>query len=210
MVGVELDHERTVRAELALAREQDQSDQPEGEAVEHRQSEIDDRHDDVDLEAAVGVGLHEIGGGGQLLGRDLRGDRRGEHQQHELARQGRIDALHRRQQHDVDDGLQAREAEAVGRLELGTLDRLDAGPHDLRRVGAHVHDQRDHGRDLGGELQPEARQAEIDDEDLHQQRRVADQLDIEADGGPDPAVAVDAQQSAAPCRPRARARSTRR
>ena len=208
MVGVELDHSGVPRRRRRSNSSRPIS--PEAEAVERRQREIDHRHDHVDLEAPVGVGLHEVGGGGELLGRDLRGDRRGEHQQHALARQRRIDALHGGQQHDMQDGLQARETQAVGGLELGALDRLDAGTHDLGGVGAHVDGQRDHRRDLGRELQPQAGEAEIDDEDLDQQRRVADRLDVGADQAAQTAARHRPAPLRTPCRARSRRRSTGR
>ena len=71
------------------------------------------------------------------------------------------------------------------------VDGLDARPHDLRRVGAHIHHERNDGRCFGREFEAHARQAEIDDENLHEQGRVADQLDIEADQQPQHAPAVN-------------------
>ena len=58
-------------------------------------------------------------------------------------------------------------------------DRLEAGAHDLGGIGADIDGQRGRRDGEGREFQPEAGEAEIDEEDLDQQRRVADRLDIE-------------------------------
>ena len=64
--------------------------------------------------------------------------------------------------------------------------RLDAGADDLGRVGAEIDH---HGEEGGGgfaEFQPERRQAEEDEEQLHDERRVADQFDIDRDDAAEP------------------------
>ena len=82
-----------------------------------------------------------------------------------------------------DDVLQeggARETDRAAGFPLALVNREDASPVDFRQIGAVVHRQSD---DAGGEgLEPDAilRQAIIDDEQLDEQRRAPDDLDIGA------------------------------
>jgi hypothetical protein len=60
--------------------------------------------------------------------------------------------------------------------------RFDAGAHDLGRIGAEIDDQGDERRRQRVEAEAERRQPEIDEEELRQQGRVADRLDVAQDG----------------------------
>src|ERR1700754_1222843 len=81
------------RAEPATAREQHEAKAPETGAHHQRQNDVEHGDDDVGLERAVGVRLDVVGDRGELFRRNLRADRGGQHQQHELAGQRRIDLL---------------------------------------------------------------------------------------------------------------------
>jgi hypothetical protein len=65
------------------------------------------------------------------------------------------------------------------------VDTLDAGPDDLDAIGADIDDQRDHRCGVGRQADAERRQAEEDHEDLDQERRIANQLDIGVDDDAD-------------------------
>src|SRR5262249_49937376 len=74
-------------------------------------------------------------------------------------------------------------AERPPRLELPGGDCLDAGTHDLRGVGAEVdHHRRERGL-VGPKAEADRGQPEVHEEDLHQERRVADGLDVGAGRG---------------------------
>ena len=88
--------------------EQEPIEQCEEQPESKGESEIETTGHQIDLEAAIGIRLNDVGDRGQFLRRDLRGHARCQHQQHELAAQRRIDPFHRGQQHDVQDGLKAR------------------------------------------------------------------------------------------------------
>src|SRR3954464_7609491 len=85
------------RAEPATAREQHQAEAPEARAHHQRQDDVEYGDDDVGLERAVSIRLDVVGDRGELFRRDLRADRGGQHQQHELAGQCRINLLDRGQ-----------------------------------------------------------------------------------------------------------------
>jgi hypothetical protein len=63
-------------------------------------------------------------------------------------------------------------------LDLTPGDGLDAGAHDLAGIGAKVNRHRGKRGGISGEADADHRQREIKDEDLDQEGRVADQLDI--------------------------------
>jgi hypothetical protein len=77
--------------------------------------------------------------------------------------------------------LQRDQVLGAAGLELAARDRLDAGPHDLRGIGAEVHD---HAQERGlARGQPDAQrgQAEVDQQELDQEGRVPDRLDVGLD-----------------------------
>jgi len=74
--------------------------------------------------------------------------------------------------------LPARQGHAFGGLELALGNGVDACADDFAGVGRDVDDQRNGGGGKGAQLQAHGGQAEVDDEDLDQQRCVADQFDI--------------------------------
>jgi hypothetical protein len=73
------------------------------------------------------------------------------------------------------------QAERAARLDLAGWHHLHARTHDLRGVGAEIDYHRQQRRLLGRQAQSERRQAEIDQQQLDQEWRVADRLDIDLD-----------------------------
>ena len=96
-----------------------------------------------------------------------------------------IDRLDRLEEHDMAEGLAGGEAERAAGLDLAAAYGFEAGAQDLGAIGAHIDRQRDQRRSVGAEPDADRGQAEEDDEELHQQRRVADGLDIDAGGKAD-------------------------
>ena len=93
---------------------------------------------------------------------------------------GRHDA-HRLRQHDLTHPLPARQAGRERRLDLAGRHRTDAGCDDLADEAGGEVGQRDDAGGEGIELDPEFRQDEEDQENLHQERRPADQVDPGSD-----------------------------
>ena len=76
--------------------------------------------------------------------------------------------------------------EADAGFDLALRHRLDAGADDLGRIGAEI-DR--HGEERGGRFgraSRRGRQAEEDEKQLHDERRVADQFDIGDDDAAEP------------------------
>jgi len=59
--------------------------QPGHGAHQQRHQQMGGGHQHIGLDRAEGLGLHTVGHRGQFLGRDLRADRGGQHQQYVLA-----------------------------------------------------------------------------------------------------------------------------
>ena len=76
------------------------------------------------------------------------------------------------------ENLPGLQREALRRLDLAARGGSDAGAHDLGRVGAVVQHQRHAGRHDRRQADAQRRQAEEHQEQLHQQRRVAEQFHI--------------------------------
>ena len=149
------------------------------ERVSIASNEIGQRHQQIDLEIAEIARRHEVGGIGQVLRRDLRHHRRAQHDDDDLRRQRRIDLLECLLEDDMAQHLPLGHGEADAGLDMAFRHRLDAGADDLGRVGAEIDD---HGEEGGGgfaELHAERGQAEEDEEQLHDEGRVADQFDID-------------------------------
>ena len=136
----------------------------------------------IDLEAAIGRAVDDARHVEELLDADLAEDAGRQHEEGELAGERREDDLERRLEDDEAEDLPARQAERHAGIALAGRHRFDAGAHDLGRVGAEIDDQRDQRRRQRVEAEAEAGQPEIDEEELRQQRRVADRLDVAQDG----------------------------
>ena len=74
--------------------------------------------------------------------------------------------------------LGAREAERGRGLPLDRGNRVEAGAQGLGHVGAAQEDEADDRAGLAAPLDTHARQAEVDEEELHEQGRVARQCDV--------------------------------
>jgi len=104
-------------------------------------------------------------------------------QRHGESGQGRQDQAHRLRQDDVAIGLQPGQPEAGRRLPLAACDAHDPASEDLGRERRLEQRQAKNGGPVA--VEPDQwRQDEIDDVELHQERRVADQLDIDGGRGP--------------------------
>ena len=120
--------------------------------------------------------------------RDRVGNGRGLDQVDQIVVERRQADAERERQDHVDVGLQPRVAEAFGGFERLARHRLDAGAEDLdverarverqadRRPGEVRHDRHRHAG-AGGDLQVRA-EREIEEIELHQRRRVAEELDV--------------------------------
>src|SRR5579862_8022324 len=136
------------------------------------------RDHDIGLEAREGLRIDIVACGGKVGRRDHRNDARGQQQEDELAGQRRIDGSERWLENDVAKDLHALEAERDPGLHLPPVDRLDARADDLGAVCAHVDCERHQRRGVRIERNADGGEAEIDEEDLDEERRVADHLDI--------------------------------
>src|SRR5262249_7655691 len=155
----------------------------------------------ADREVERGHDAEDLEGQECLLHEDLPGPRQLDVAQHRHDR-GVLDQPdgqpHRGRDHDADrlgeddppHDLEVAEAEGPGAVPLVPADRLDPGPHDLGHKGAAVHDQRGDPGPEDRHLDPqEDRQREEDDVELHEERRVADHLDVGRGRHPQPPAA---------------------
>src|SRR5690606_152310 len=123
----------------------------------------------------------------EVLRRDLRDDAAAEEEEHDVARDRRVDVPHRLEGDDVAEGVPPPEAERGGGRELAAGDRGDAGPHHLGGVCAEMDREREDRRGPCGEAESDAGEAEEDEEERDQKRRVAEELDIRPDEAAGPA-----------------------
>jgi hypothetical protein len=150
---------------------------PKGEGHE----QIQGSRREVEFKRTERGGLERIGDRGEIDGGDGRNHAGAQHQQDELARQRGKDRLERREYHDEAEDVEAAKPERAPGLDLALRHRIDARAHDLGRIGAEI---RHHGGErglVGVEPDAERRQREIDDEELDEKRRVANELDIAGD-----------------------------
>ena len=75
----------------------------------------------------------------------------------------------------------ALEVERQARFNLAPGNRLDTGADDFGGIGPQVHHHGGQGRGMGRPAQAQGGQRKKEKEQLHQERRVADQLDIGVD-----------------------------
>ncbi len=127
------------------------------------------------------------------MGGDGRAYARCQHHQHELAAERWIDLGDGGHDNDVTINLVLGEAQRLTRLDLRLVHRLDAGADDLRRIGGKIDRHADQRRRIRPDAKAETRQAEIDDEQLHEERRVADDFDISIHDDADDATIDGAQ-----------------
>ena len=93
-------------------------------------------------------------------------------------------------ENDVADRLQPGEAERCRGVEFGRPDGAEAGALDFGQVGAGVERDADNDGLERGQDDASVGQGEVEEEDLHQQRRVEEEDDIGADGPAQRAAAV--------------------
>ena len=97
---------------------------------------------------------------------------------HEFVHEGRDDSPDGLRNDHIAHRLKVGHSQRSRRLGLTFLDRLDAGTEDLGHVCAVVEAQRDYAGSQA--VQPDAQvgQGEVDEQDLNEQRRAADELDL--------------------------------
>ena len=94
------------------------------------------------------------------------------------------------------EGLERRHGEARAGLELAARRGLYAGADNLAAIGAEIDDHGEIGRGHLVHLDADAGQTEEDEEELDQERRIPNQLDIGSDQGLEPARAERARPGA--------------
>ena len=92
--------------------------------------------------------------------------------------QGRQHTLEGLRQYHVAHRLAGAQAQGTRRFILATGDGLHAGAHDFGHVGTREQRQRGNPGKLPGQVEHRA-DKEIENEDLHQQRRAPHQLDVD-------------------------------
>ena len=91
-------------------------------------------------------------------------------------------------------GLAVREAERAGGFHLALVDRFDRGADDLGEIGRDVQREGQPRREeaaLDVERRNELRQRVVDEKELHQKRRAAEEEDVGAADGADHRIAGD-------------------
>src|SRR4051794_3070122 len=168
-------------------------------AEEHHRDEHDDvggsphhQRRGVAGERHRGLGLvDDLGDADDGAERGVLGDGDG------AVRQRRHGKPHRLRQHDVEERPAEAEAGGARRIPLPLADRENAGPEDLLGEGAEHEREHEPQHGIGGEVQADARQAEIDDEDQHQRRQGAEHVDEHDDERVDGPDAIAAQHGEA-------------
>src|SRR5260221_6867543 len=148
------------------------------------EDEIERAHDRIDDHRLEGEICHQLAGAGELDEADERGDRRALDELHDEADGRRDRDAHRLRQDDVPELLGEAEGEALGSFPLRSRDRLDRAAPDLAEKGAGVEREGEADRRPGVDLEVEGDgEPIIGDEELHQDRRALEELDV-ADGKP--------------------------
>ena len=112
----------------------------------------------------------------QLQHRDGREERRLLEERDQVVAERRHHRRDRLRDDDVAEGGPGREVQRDRRLPLAAGDVVEAGAIDLGAVGGVVDADRQHPGDEGVDHHAELREDEVDEEDLDQERRGADQL----------------------------------
>ena len=178
---VELDHDARLQ-EAAIAGEP--LFEPRLQRRQHRaQREIDQRRLDIEDQRLIGRGDDALrrleqfrhgDGGGKRGVLDQRDEGVGQRRHGDAAGLRQDGAAHR---------LRPGHADRIGGFPLALGHRGDDGADDLGGIGADIEREADQRRRKGIEHDADARQAVEDQEQLHQQRRAADDPDIEAHDG---------------------------
>lgn len=109
---------------------------------------------------------------------DQGGERGVLHELHEEAHGRRDRDAHRLGKHHVRQLLVERQPERCRRFPLALRDRLQAAAPDLAKEGRRIEGQGQRRGNPGVDLDVEQRQAEEQDEQLPQQRRALDEVDV--------------------------------
>ena len=141
------------------------------------QDQVDGRHGKPDLEREKGFRYDPLPLHGELVDGD-RADQRGVLDQRDplSGQRGQHAADCLRQDH-VAVGVEGAEPQAVCSLPLTPVERDDSRPEDLGGVGALEQAERQNRGGEGADVQ-DRRHDKIDEKDLDQKRRIADQLQV--------------------------------
>src|SRR5690606_37161442 len=123
-------------------------------------------------------GRDVVRNGGQLV-RGNGGDHAGrEKKKYELAFQWRQHIAQRLRKDDVAECLIAREAQRLRRFQLPTGDAFYACTDNLDGIGTAVENHCDDGRLVWIKADADRRHAKVNDVDLDQERRIADDFNV--------------------------------
>ena len=115
----------------------------------------------------------------QVCRRDLRHHTGGQHHEYKLTRQRWVDIFQRGHQHHVAENLRTGQAHRHPSFNLGFGHAFDTGANDFCGVSAQVDGQGKHTGCHHIKLDANARQAEKDQEQLNNQRGVADHFHVD-------------------------------
>lgn len=167
------------------------------------QDQVDDRRNVIAGQRTVGIGNDDAVVVHDVADAEILDDGGLLHHGDELVADGGEDVFHRLGEDDVAHGLAPGHPAGTGRLHLPLVHRLDARPDDLGHVGRRVEGQCDdagdgplhiHAQDAPGGVVDEA-QLEIDNVQLHQHGRSADDGDVDLGEPRKDLVFVDPHES---------------
>ena len=140
--------------------------------------EIEDQDGGERHQRVAGLRAHDLRLEGQVGERDQRHDGGRLEQFDGVVAEGRQHDQQRLRQDDVAHALPAAEIERDAGLVLLAADRLDGAAHHFGRIGADIEAQRQHAGLQRRQRDAGKGQHEIGEEQLHEDRRAAEEFDI--------------------------------
>lgn len=148
-----------------------------------REREVDDGNAGPNFKRAVGLSNDELPGAREFFKADYRNEGRILQHGNEFIAERRNDALKGLRQHDVAHGLSVGHAERKTGAELPLRDGLNAAAEDFGNVCAGVKRTGGNGCDKRvNAVADDIGQRKVDDEDLNEERRAADAVDVDLGG----------------------------
>lgn len=145
-----------------------------------RENEVDEGHASPDFDRCIRFGDDELTGTGEFFKTDHGNEGRVLQHRDEFVAKRRNDALEGLRQDDVSHRLCVGHAKRQARTHLALGNRLDAATEDFGNVGGGIHRASRHRGNEGVDTGTEnVRQGKVDDEDLNQQRRAADEVHVD-------------------------------
>jgi hypothetical protein len=99
-------------------------------------------------------------------------------QRGELIGDARNNTPHRLGSQNQQERLGTRKAHRIGRIHLSPIDGLNSTANDFSLIAGRVQTQRHDSRPESRQVDPEYRQAEVDPQDLNQERTASKELDV--------------------------------